>query len=60
MKFLNIMSNKEFIEGKDYYLIKGRVIFSESHLRDRGSCCGNSCEFCPYTEKAKGNKQLKK
>ncbi len=59
MKFKNVMTNKEFIEGKDYYLINGRVIFSESYLKDRGSCCGNDCQFCPYTEKAKGNTELK-
>ena len=53
------MTNKEFIEGKDYYLVDGRVIFSESYLTDRGSCCGNDCQFCPYTEKAKGNTELK-
>lgn len=54
------MIEKEFIEGRDYYLIEGRVVFSISYLKNRGSCCGNNCDFCPYTEKAKGNKELKK
>jgi len=59
MKFKDIMSNKEFEEGKDYHLVDGRVVFSESYLRARGSCCGNDCQFCCYTEKVKGNTELK-
>lgn len=54
------MANKEFIEGEDYHLIEGRVIFSEKYLKEKGKCCGGQCEFCPYTERAKGNKDLKK
>lgn len=60
MKFINLMTNKEFIEGEDYHLMDGRVIFSEKYLKERGECCGNDCQFCPYSEKAKGNKELKK
>ena len=59
MKFINIMSSKEFEEGKDYHLIDGRIIFTKSYLKERESCCGGTCEFCPYTEKIKGNKELK-
>jgi hypothetical protein len=54
------MTNKEFIEGEDYDLLNGRVIFSEKYLKERGACCGNKCEFCPYTDNIKGNTELKK
>lgn len=53
------MNNQDYKEGEDYYLINGRIIFSEKYLKQRGECCGNNCEFCPYTEKLKGNKELK-
>lgn len=59
MKFINLMTNKEFIEGEDYHLVEGRVIFSEKYLKEKEECCGGQCELCPYTEKAKGNKDLK-
>jgi hypothetical protein len=54
------MANKEFIEGEDYDLLNGRVIFSEKYLKERGACCGGKCEFCPYTDNIKGNTELKK
>ena len=54
------MDSKDFVEGKDYHLVDGRIIFTESYLKERGECCGNNCEFCCYTEKVKGNKDLKK
>ena len=60
MKFVNLMTNREFIEGEDYDLLNGRVIFSEKYLRERGKCCGGKCEFCPYTDNIKGNTELKK
>ena len=50
----------EFIEGDDYDIVDGRVVFSEKYLREKKECCGGQCEFCPYTERAKGNKELKK
>ena len=60
MDLINLFKNKEFEEGVDYYLIEGRVLFTEKYLKERGECCGNDCEFCCYTEKFKGNKDLKK
>jgi len=54
------MSKKEFEEGKDYHLVDGRIIFTSTYLLSRGSCCGGSCELCPYTEKVKNNKEVKK
>jgi hypothetical protein len=38
----------ELIEGRDFYLENGFVVFTaEFHLR-RGYCCGSGCRHCPY------------
>lgn len=61
MKYKDIMSNKDYIEHIDYYLEKGKIYFTEKYLKERGSCCGiDHCRHCPYTEKLKNNKELKK
>jgi hypothetical protein len=52
---------KEFVEHRDYYVEKGRVIFTEHYLKERGECCGNDCRHCPYSPRAvKNNTELKK
>lgn len=49
----------EFVQGRDYYLEKGRVIFTESYLENRGMCCGSGCRHCPYSPRhLKGMKEL--
>ena len=53
------MENKEFVEGRDYYLEDGRVIFTKEYLEKRGPCCGNACVNCPYNERIKGNTTLR-
>ena len=53
------MTNKEFIEGEDYYLEDGRVIFTKKYLEKRGPCCGGQCINCPYDEREKGNTSLR-
>jgi hypothetical protein len=43
------MSNLK--EGEDYYFNKdGFMVFTAAHHLKRGSCCGNGCLHCPYTE----------
>ena len=56
------MSKKEFIEGVDYYLEKGLIIFTDKYLLERpNGCCGNKCRHCPFTKPpVKGNKELEK
>jgi iron complex transport system substrate-binding protein len=36
------------IEGKDYYLENGAMVFTASYLQRRGYCCGSGCRHCPY------------
>ena len=53
------MKKKEFLEGIDYYLEKGFVIFTEKYLLQKKKCCFNNCRHCPFDESIKGNKSLK-
>lgn len=40
------------IEGEDYYLEGGRVVFTEAYHLKRGYCCNSKCRHCPYREDA--------
>ncbi|MCA0236096.1 MAG: DUF5522 domain-containing protein [Bacteroidetes bacterium] len=35
-------------EGVDYYIDKGRWVFTAHYLLKRGECCGSGCRHCPY------------
>ena len=57
------MSEFKFIEGRDYYLEKGRLIMTEEYLTKRGPCCGSGdgCRHCPFEpQHTKGTTNLKK
>ena len=52
-------SRREFIEGTDYYLEDGRVVFTSKYLAEKEICCGTGCRHCPYIPRhAKDNKNL--
>ena len=36
------------LEGKDYQLENGAMVFTASYLRRRGYCCDSGCRNCPY------------
>jgi iron complex transport system substrate-binding protein len=36
------------LEGKDYQLENGAMVFTASYLQRRGYCCGSGCRNCPY------------
>ena len=42
------MIDRELIEGIDYYVESGLLVFTEYYLRERGYCCTNGCRHCPY------------
>ncbi|HEY0007785.1 MAG TPA: DUF5522 domain-containing protein [Tepidisphaeraceae bacterium] len=44
--------NEALVEGVDYYIERGRWVFTAAYLLKRGRCCGTGCRHCPY-EKAK-------
>jgi hypothetical protein len=39
--------NYEFVEGRDYVMEDGLLVFTRSYLLQR-PCCGNDCRNCPY------------
>lgn len=43
----------QLIEGKDYYLENGLMVFTSAHHVRRGFCCKNGCRHCPYEAKKK-------
>jgi hypothetical protein len=54
------MEKFSFEEGIDYYLEKGKIVYTERYLKKRGTCCGNICRHCPFDPtNSKGNKNLK-
>jgi len=42
------MIDRELIEGIDYYLENGLMVFTVQYLHDRGYCCTSGCRHCPY------------
>jgi hypothetical protein len=42
------MSTAPLIEGLDYYLENGLMVFTTHYLRNRGHCCESGCRHCPY------------
>jgi Family of unknown function (DUF5522) len=38
----------QLIEGEDYYLENGYLVFTAKYLLKRGYCCGSGCRHCPY------------
>lgn len=38
----------EIVEGVDYYLENGLLVFTEHFLLRRGYCCESGCRHCPY------------
>lgn len=39
---------QELVEGLDYYVEDGLLVFTAKYLRDRGYCCESRCRHCPY------------
>ena len=37
----------------DYDLENGNMVFTRWYHLKRGSCCGNGCRHCPYSEQVK-------
>jgi len=36
------------LEGKDYTLVNGAMVFTADYLHRRGYCCDSGCRNCPY------------
>ena len=42
------MMPEHLVEGIDYYIENGFVVFTAHYLRNRGYCCEWGCRHCPY------------
>ncbi len=42
------MSTQPLVEGMDYYIEDGLMVFTAHFLRNRGYCCQSGCRHCPY------------
>ena len=42
------MSPDQLVEGIDYYMENGFMVFTAIYLRKRGYCCQSGCRHCPY------------
>jgi hypothetical protein len=38
----------DLLEGLDYYLEDGLLVFTAAFLLKRGYCCESGCRHCPY------------
>jgi hypothetical protein len=42
------MMSDDLIEGVDYYMENGFLVFTAIYLQKRGYCCQSGCRHCPY------------
>lgn len=42
------MTQRNLVEGLDFYWEGPYMVFSEKYLKDRGYCCESGCRHCPY------------
>jgi len=49
-------SNSPLVEGEDYYLENGLLVFTAAYHLKRGYCCHSNCRHCPYGD-AKSEEQ---
>ncbi|MCA1574629.1 MAG: DUF5522 domain-containing protein [Acidobacteria bacterium] len=40
--------NTVLLEGVDFYLENGLMVFTAAFLHRRGYCCERGCRHCPY------------
>ncbi|MEB3204028.1 MAG: DUF5522 domain-containing protein [Candidatus Sericytochromatia bacterium] len=40
--------SERLVEGVDYTLERGLMVFTADYLRRRGFCCRNGCRHCPW------------
>jgi hypothetical protein len=36
------------VEGVDYYMEEGKLVFTSAYHEKRGYCCNSRCRHCPY------------
>ena len=43
------------VENEDYYMERGRMVFTARYHLRRGYCCEQGCRHCPYEDLPKRN-----
>ena len=43
------------IEGRDYYIEKGKYVFTAFYLNSKGYCCCSGCRHCHYNKEDTAN-----
>ena len=41
-------TNRDLVEGEDFYREGPYIVFTEKFLKKRGYCCESGCRHCPY------------
>jgi hypothetical protein len=39
------------VEGIDFYMEDGKLVFTAAYHQKRGYCCNSKCRHCPYRDK---------
>lgn len=45
-------AKQPLVEGEDYYLENGLLVFTAAYHLKRGYCCHSGCRHCPYGDSA--------
>jgi hypothetical protein len=45
---MNRSKPARLVEGVDYYVEGGKLVFTAAYHRKRGYCCNSRCRHCPY------------
>lgn len=40
----------KLVEGRDYTMEDGKIVFTRHFLLGRGYCCNSRCRNCPYNK----------
>ncbi|HZS46775.1 MAG TPA: DUF5522 domain-containing protein [Blastocatellia bacterium] len=51
------MDTVSLIEGVDYYIEGGFMVFTEAYHLKRGYCCDSDCRHCPWREATQNPRQ---
>ena len=53
------ISSPTLVEGEDYYMERGMIVFTARYHLKRGNCCGSGCRHCPFDETKGARRETK-
>ena len=45
---MSVAKPASLVEGVDYYIERGKFVFTSAYHLKRGYCCNSKCRHCPY------------